>query len=210
MLDLKIGSEKDDHDEWQKNRTKLRNQQRPTTRRALPPPTDHSKIMSWRKMALWRAQKLGLAGVRHKHGLLLGSVKAAAAQITMLEFGLDIAKGGHNSTLLEQLLLISPEHGQWQEFMEMSARVEMITDGVLDKPPKDIPWFPRDLLEVELVRHHKRGENLHEITIRDKYDYKYFTRPGEYFNVKINIINYNGRSHGCLPDQPYQHRDPDA
>lgn len=139
MLDLKIGSEKDDHDEWQKNRTKLRNQQRPTTRRALPPPTDHSKIMSWRKMALWRAQKLGLAGVRHKHGLLLGSVKAAAAQITMLEFGLDIAKGGHNSTLLEQLLLISPEHGQWQEFMEVGLNRIISADKPTNNAPDERP-----------------------------------------------------------------------
>lgn len=84
---------------------------------ALQPPTWPSQAISWRKLALWRAKKLGLPGVRHNHGLLLGSVRDAAAKITMMEFGLDPEKGGHNSSLLMQLL--SLEDNQWQHLMEV-------------------------------------------------------------------------------------------
>ncbi|KAI4598871.1 hypothetical protein KJ359_002284 [Pestalotiopsis sp. 9143b] len=113
-----IQKEKSLHRNWQKNRTRIAVDQRHATRRALLPPVDPGLALAWRKMALWRAQKLGWADVRHERGLLLGPLLDAAARITLLEFGLDPNKGEFNGALLRQLKSIDTK--DWNDFMEVS------------------------------------------------------------------------------------------
>lgn len=228
-----VQKEKSIHRNWQWNSRRIAVNQGHATRRALLPPLEPERALAWRRIALWRAQKLGWADVRHARGLLLGPLLEAAARITLLEFGLDPDKGDYNGILLRQLMSIDSKH--WNDFMEVGwgkditrktdtsrltvaqfyARVEVVSDRSLKEAPKDIEWLTPEEAFARL-------EDAEEMCLSDAEKFlsvdsknpscdpdkkMLFTRPGalEYGTFMALIGNFMPALRSCTTEGPYEH-----